>query len=181
MGLVLIVLGTGLLKPNMSTMVGGLYSRDDPRRDAGFSIFYMGINVGALLAPLVCGYLGQEVDWHLGFAAAGVGMLLGLGQYIYGWRYMGHIGEHPESPITPPERSRAWRGTGLGAAVVLAPFAAAAAIFGLTAGLVQNFLGVFILSVPAIWFARTPRNRDWSDTDRSRLQALGLLFLASAV
>jgi proton-dependent oligopeptide transporter, POT family len=180
-GLFLIVLGTGLLKPNMSTMVGGLYSRNDPRRDAGFSIFYMGINVGALLAPIVCGYLGQEVDWHLGFAAAGVGMLLGLAQYIYGWRYMGHIGEEPESPITPPERSRAWRSIGLGAAVVLALFAAAVAIFGLTAGLVQNFLGVFILSVPAIWFARTLRNRDRQETDRSRLKALGLLFLASAV
>jgi POT family proton-dependent oligopeptide transporter len=62
----------------MSTMVGGLYRADDPRRDSGFSIFYLGINVGAFLAPLVVGYLGQDVNWNLGFAAAGFGMLLGL-------------------------------------------------------------------------------------------------------
>jgi POT family proton-dependent oligopeptide transporter len=181
-GLLVIVIGTGLLKPNMSTMVGGLYSRGDPRRDAGFSIFYMGINVGALLAPLVCGYLGQEIDWHLGFAAAGVGMLLGLAQYIYGWRYMGHIGEQPQQPITPPERTRAVRSTLIGIAVVAALFAVAALLVGaLTAGLVQNFIGVFILSVPTIWFTRTLRNKSWSDVERDRMKALGLLFLASAM
>src|SRR5712671_3130984 len=80
-GLVLIVLGTGLLKPNISSIVGQLYAPDDARRDAGFSIFYMGINTGALIAPIICGYLGQRVGWHWGFGAAGVGMTLGLVQY----------------------------------------------------------------------------------------------------
>ena len=74
LGLFLIVIGTGLLKGNVSVIVGQLYAPDDMRRDAGFSIFYMGINLGAFIAPLVCGYLGQHVDWHIGFAAAGVGM-----------------------------------------------------------------------------------------------------------
>ncbi len=74
LGLTLIVIGTGLLKGNVSVIVGRLYSADDGRRDAGYSIFYMGINTGAFVAPLVCGYLGQRVDWHAGFAAAGVGM-----------------------------------------------------------------------------------------------------------
>jgi POT family proton-dependent oligopeptide transporter len=83
-GLVLIVVGTGLLKPNVSTLVGALYSPDDSRRDAGFSIFYMGINLGALFGPLVAGYLAQKVDWHLGFACAGVGMTFGLIQYVVG-------------------------------------------------------------------------------------------------
>lgn len=83
-GLALIVIGTGLLKPNVSTMVGSLYETEDARRDAGFSIFYMGINVGAFIAPLVVGTLGQRVDWHVGFAAAGVGMTLGLIQYVLG-------------------------------------------------------------------------------------------------
>ena len=78
LGLVLIVIGTGLLKPNVSVIVGQLYARSDTRRDAGFSIFYMGINLGAFIAPLICGYLGQRVNWHLGFAAAGVGMVLGV-------------------------------------------------------------------------------------------------------
>jgi POT family proton-dependent oligopeptide transporter len=83
-GLILIVIGTGLLKPNISTMVGSLYEAGDARRDAGFSIFYMGINLGATVAPLVVGTLGQRIDWHAGFAAAGVGMTLGLVQYVLG-------------------------------------------------------------------------------------------------
>ena len=93
LGMVLIALGTGLLKPNISAMVGNLYGEDDPRRDSGFSIFYMGINVGAVLAPLICGYMAQgesfkrfvasmgfdvTTSWHWGFGAAGVGMCLGL-------------------------------------------------------------------------------------------------------
>jgi len=83
-GLGLIVIGTGLLKPNVSGIVGALYDTDDTRRDAGFSIFYMGINLGATIGPLIAGYLAQRVDWHLGFACAGVGMTLGLVQYIRG-------------------------------------------------------------------------------------------------
>jgi len=78
MGLTLIVIGTGLLKPNISAIVGDLYPEGGARRDAGFSIYYMGINVGGFLGPLVCGYLGETIDWHLGFGAAGVGMILGL-------------------------------------------------------------------------------------------------------
>src|SRR5207237_3832446 len=78
LGLTLIVIGTGLLKPNISTMVGSLYDPADVRRDAGFSVFYMGINVGAFVAPLIVGTLGQRVDWHVGFGCAGIGMTLGL-------------------------------------------------------------------------------------------------------
>src|SRR5437870_9731337 len=85
-GLSLIVVGTGLLKPNVSTLVGSLYDQGDERRDAGFSIFYMGINLGALLGPIVAGKLAEGVDWHLGFACAGVGMTLGLIQYVAGRR-----------------------------------------------------------------------------------------------
>ena len=85
-GLSLIVVGTGLLKPNVSGIVGALYEPDDARRDAGFSIFYMGINLGAFIGPLIAGWLAQKVDWHLGFACAGVGMSLGLLQYVLGRR-----------------------------------------------------------------------------------------------
>ncbi|MGA7613795.1 MAG: peptide MFS transporter [Thermoanaerobaculia bacterium] len=83
-GLALIVAGTGLLKPNVSTMVGSLYEENDVRRDAGFSIFYMGINLGATLGPLIAGYFAQKVNWHAGFACAGFGMTLGLIQYVLG-------------------------------------------------------------------------------------------------
>jgi POT family proton-dependent oligopeptide transporter len=87
-GLALIVIGTGLLKPNVSTIVGSLYASDDERRDSGFSIFYMGINLGAFIGPLIAGYLAQRVDWHLGFAVAGFGMVLGLVQYVVGKRHL---------------------------------------------------------------------------------------------
>ena len=87
-GLAFIALGTGLLKPNVSGIVGSLYDTADTRRDAGFSIFYMGINLGAALGPIVAGYLAQKVDWHVGFACAGVGMTLGLVQYVLGRKHL---------------------------------------------------------------------------------------------
>ncbi len=98
-GLGLIVIGTGLLKPNVSTMVGSLYRRDDDRRDAGFSIFYMGINLGAFIAPIICGWLGQMWNWHFGFAAAGVGMVIGLIQYVAGKKNLTPVSE--QEPVQP--------------------------------------------------------------------------------
>jgi POT family proton-dependent oligopeptide transporter len=77
-GLGMIILGNGFLKPNISAIVGGLYDKDDPRKDSAFTIFYMGINAGALLAPLVAGYLGESVAWHWGYISAGTGMLISL-------------------------------------------------------------------------------------------------------
>jgi POT family proton-dependent oligopeptide transporter len=98
LGLFLIIVGTGLLKPNVSSLVGSLYSADEPaRRDAGFSIYYMGINIGAFVAPFITGYLGEGFDWHYGFAAAGVGMVIGLIQYKVTARYLGENGLQPES------------------------------------------------------------------------------------
>src|SRR5262245_20193805 len=97
-GLILIVLGVGLLKPNISSIVGQLYPPGDTRRDAGFSIFYMGINLGAFISPFICGYLGQRVGWHWGFGAAGVGMTLGLAQYVLGQRRLGDAGI-PREPL----------------------------------------------------------------------------------
>ena len=80
-GLLLIVMGTGLLKPNVSSLVGELYPADQQaKRDAGFSIFYMGINLGAFISPFITGYLGENINWHYGFAVAGIGMVLGLVQ-----------------------------------------------------------------------------------------------------
>jgi len=115
LGLGLIIIGTGLLKPNVSTIVGTLYTRDDERRDSGFSIFYMGINLGAFISPLVCGWLGQKIDWHAGFAAAGVGMVIGLIQYGLGQKYLTPVSEveKKDSPaaaaaIDAPFTSQDW-------------------------------------------------------------------------
>ena len=96
-----IIMGVGFLKPNISTIVGKLYPQNDPRRDSGFSLFYAGINLGALFASIVCGYLGQTLGWSWGFGAAGVGMLFGLGQFLWGQKY---LQGHAESPA--PEKLR---------------------------------------------------------------------------
>lgn len=88
LSLALIIVGVGFLKANISTTVGALYAEGDPRRDGGFTIFYMGINLGAFLATLACGYLGQTYGWKYGFGLAGVGMLLGLTQYLFGQKYL---------------------------------------------------------------------------------------------
>ena len=116
-GLILVALGTGLLKPSISTLVGGLYSHGDTRRDAGFSLFYMGINLGAIAAPLAVGWLAQSDQfktlltgwgfdplhsWHWGFAAAGVGMTIGMGVYLRHWHWLSHIGHPPEATAPRP-------------------------------------------------------------------------------
>jgi POT family proton-dependent oligopeptide transporter len=96
LGLVLIVIGTGHFKPCVSVMVGQLYGEGDPRRDGAFTIFYMGINLGAFLAAFVCGTLGERVGWHWGFGSAAVGMLAGLALYLmFRRRLLGDIGRAP--------------------------------------------------------------------------------------
>jgi POT family proton-dependent oligopeptide transporter len=107
-GLVAIVLGTGLLKPNVAALVGSLYSPQDSRRDAGFSIFYMGINLGAILSPLLCGYLAQRIDWRLGFGTAAFVMILGLIQFVGFGSSLRHVGGRPEPRrIQPSARDAA--------------------------------------------------------------------------
>lgn len=115
-GLVLLVCGVGLLKPNISTMVGGLYAKGDAKRDAGFTLFYIGINIGALLAPLLVGYFGENVSWHLGFSLAGFGMILGQIVFVFGGKHLKHVGnllKHSETdahlatqPLTKVEKDR---------------------------------------------------------------------------
>jgi POT family proton-dependent oligopeptide transporter len=128
-GLLFIVIGTGLLKPNISSMVGEIYPPEDQvRRDAGFSIFFMGINSGALVSPIIVGYLGQNVNWHYGFAAAGVGMILGVIQYKMTENYLGTVGLEPTRHADPAQQKTQERniryalwiiGLGLVALVVL--------------------------------------------------------------
>jgi POT family proton-dependent oligopeptide transporter len=119
-GLLLVVLGTGLLKPNVSAVVGELYAPNDPRRDAGFTVFYMGINLGAVLGPLVCGILATY-NWRYGFAAAGVGMLAGLVQFRLMQGHLGSAGLVPATVPSEPFRVRSWLviGTVVAAAFVL--------------------------------------------------------------
>ncbi len=163
-GLIVVVLGTGLLKPNVSAMVGGLYSEHDIRRDAGFSIFYMGINLGAILAPLLCGYLAQRVSWPLGFAAAAAVMMLGLAQFLAFRTTLQHVGGRPaHTPRAGPDRTRSpltpeeWRRIGaigllfVFSAIFWMSFEQAGSSLNLFADqLTRNsFLGV---TFPSSWF-----------------------------
>ncbi len=104
-GLGLVILGVGLLKPNISTMVGGLYQQGDIRRDKGFSIFYIGINTGSLLATLIVGFVVAKWGWHAGFGLAGIAMLLGLAVYIWGQKYLTHVGNFEPVHATTENQS----------------------------------------------------------------------------
>ena len=186
LGLTLIVVGTGLLKGNVSVIVGHLYGPEDQRRDAGFSIFYMGINLGAFLAPLVCGYLGQRVSWHTGFAAAGVGMTLGVIQYaVTSRRLLGEAGLHPAA-ATPTETAASWRqarlwgGLGLGAALVLGIGGATGAL-PITAVGVADSAGVLLLLSTVGFFGWLFFGGGWTPAERRRLYVIGVLFFASAL
>ena len=200
-GLGFIVLGTGLLKPNISTIVGQLYSKNDRRRDSGFTIFYMGINLGALLAPLCCNYLSQDngfrqflesmgldakTSWHFGFAAAAVGMGLGLIQYVYGWRYLGDAGKHPARPANQAQASRnrkvlyAILGSLVGVPVLLG-LLSHAGIVTLTKENIGNGYGVFVCILVVGLFGGLLSMRKWTKDERGRLVVVMLLFFGAAV
>jgi POT family proton-dependent oligopeptide transporter len=161
-GLVLIVLGTGLLKPNVSSMVGQLYGPDDKRRDAGFSIFYMGINLGALLAPIPCSYLGEKVGWHWGFGLAAIGMTAGIVQYLLGTRRLGGAGELQSAP----ENAGA---TWLRVAAVLA-------VAGGVLWALWDYKDVVILAGTAAYFAWMLR-QGRTTVERKRIGAVIVLFV----
>ena len=186
LGLFLIVIGTGLLKGNVSVIVGKLYGEADIRRDAGFSIFYMGINLGAFLAPLVCGYLGQQVSWHLGFAAAGVGMLIGVIQYVMGGANLGDAGISP-APAPTPAIAAQWKrqvqiSVGASAAiVVLAVLASYAGLIQVSATQVADAAGVFLLLVVVGFFGWLFFSGGWTPGEKKRLYVIGVLFFAASL
>jgi POT family proton-dependent oligopeptide transporter len=165
-GLVLIVIGTGLLKPNVSTIVGSLYDEGDERRDAGFSVFYMGINLGAFIGPLIAGALAQKVNWHLGFAVAGIGMVLGLIQYVVGRPHiepgLARLAARPKPAITVAGNgggfsAQEWKRIG----VIFVLFVFASVFWGAyeQAGSTLNLFGdrytnntVFGFAYPSSWY-----------------------------
>ncbi|MCP5118499.1 MAG: MFS transporter, partial [bacterium] len=186
LGLGVITIGTGLLKPNVSTIVGQLYRSGDARRDGGFSIFYMGINLGALLAPIACGWVGERIDWHYGFALAGIGMTLGTLQYWRGGKHLGEAGLHP-SPAEDAETQRRllnrfWLWAG-GAAAVIATLAVlhVTGILALSVEAIANgFGGVLSLVVIGV-FGWLLFGGNWTAAERRRLWVVAGLFAASTV
>ena len=184
-GLLLIVIGTGLLKPNVSAIVGDLYPEGGARRDAGFSIYYMGINVGGFFGPLICGYLGETIDWHLGFGAAGVGMVLGLVQYSYGRRYLGDAGELKDEARLPAARAAARHTLLRGAEAIVGVFLILTALDAM--GLVQLTLvgfvdsaGVFIVALAAAFLMYVFFFGKLTPVEKKRVGVIAVCFTAAA-
>lgn len=182
-GMASIALGTGLLKTNASVMVGSLYAPDDRRRDAGFSIYYMGINTGSFLAPLICGYIGQRIDFRAGFAAAAAAMTLGLIQYVLS---RGHFGPATDAPSDPAERSKALRQLGIGggafAALVLALIALnASGMMTITVESIANAFGLILIAIVVGVFGFLLAGKGWTSDERKKLWAIFGLFCASTI
>jgi POT family proton-dependent oligopeptide transporter len=192
LGLCLVAVGTGLLKPNISTLVGRLYDGADGRRDAGFTIFYMGINLGAFAAPLVCGAwlaesegvrrwfqergLPPSAPWHAAFGAAAVGMGIGLAVFLLGVRRLGEVGRPPLRPPSAPSLRRIWALLAAGLVLALALLAVLRPVLSGPDSLAR----VFDLLLPALsvlvlsgLFLASP--------DRRKLAVIAILFLSSAI
>jgi POT family proton-dependent oligopeptide transporter len=179
LGLLLVVLGTGMLKPNISAIVGKLYPEGGARRDAGFTIFYMGINLGSFIGPLLCGWLGEKVNWRLGFAAAGLGMIGGLVQFTLMRRRLDGAGARPE---TDSVATSDWRRLML-ALMLLA--------------IVVAFLWGNVIQVNPLWIAQTAKwiivglavltflrlflARGLSAVEKRRIGVVAILFVAAAM
>jgi POT family proton-dependent oligopeptide transporter len=185
-GLVLLIFGTGLLKGNVSTIVGQLYPKGDPRRDSGFSIFYSGINLGAVLSSILCAYVGEKIGWRLGFALAGFGMLLGLVQYVWTGKYLGEAGLHPsftgDAELDKRQRQSAIRAVGIGLGLcALAAMLVATGAISLTATAISDGLGWVLLAIAAAVFGWMIFSRGWTLEERKRSAAILVLFIASAL
>ncbi|WP_405448807.1 peptide MFS transporter [Streptomyces erythrochromogenes] len=178
-GLGLISAGTGLLKPNVATMVGKLYRTDDDRRDAGFALYYMAINIGAFAGPLVTGWLGEHEGWHWGFSAAAIGMTAGLVQYVLGRRHLAGRRHSAEYALAPDAMRRAvwWITGGLLAAAALATLLAVAG--WLTMDRFVDLLTLVSVIAPVACFAVMFRSPRVTRGERGRLRPYVVLFLAS--
>jgi POT family proton-dependent oligopeptide transporter len=178
----LIVIGTGMLKPNVSGMIGHLYSKTDPRRDAGFSIFYMGINIGALLAPFVVGTLGQNYNYHLGFSVAAFGMFFGLLQYyLQGKKALADIGLAPTNPMDKMEQKKFSRSLFIAFAVALIWFGGAYFLKQLTIDFFINTVSLVGILLPAYYFIKMLTSKNVTAEEKPRVMGYIPLFLASIV
>jgi POT family proton-dependent oligopeptide transporter len=171
LGIVLVAIGTGLLKPNVSTMVGQLYTAEDKRRDAGFSIFYMSINVGALLSPVVVAFLRNTWGYHAGFTAAAVGMAIALVWFVLGRRSLDPESDHVPNPLSDTERGRAIV-FGLAALAGFGVLVGVARLWqSTTMGAVIDAISIVAFIVPVIYFTMMFRSPKVDATERGHLAA----------
>ncbi|GGH68156.1 putative transporter YclF [Compostibacillus humi] len=175
-----IVLGTGLLKPNVGSLVGDLYSKKDPRRDSGFSIYYMGINMGAFIAPYIVGTVGETYSFHLGFGIAALGMFIGLVVYVITRRkYLGLAGVNVPNPLTKKEKST-YASVTAAAALIIAVIGWLGFSGGwLTVERVIFFISILGIIIPTVYFIMMFKSKKTTAEERSRLLAYIPLFIAA--
>jgi len=175
-GLVLVALGSGALKANASSLLGTLYAKGDPRADGGFTLFYLGINLGAFVGPLVTGLLQDNIGFHVGFGAAAVGMALGLAQYAAFRRNLGTAGREAPNPLPASARSKA---IGIGVAIVVV--IAAVALTGLvTLAALPRVISVVLVLASIAYFATMLASPKVTDSERTKVRAYIPLFIANA-
>jgi POT family proton-dependent oligopeptide transporter len=187
LGLILIVCGTGLLKPNISAIVGDLYPEGGARRDAGFSIFYMGINLGAFFGQLVTGFLGETIGWHWGFGAAGIGMLFGLTFFaLRAGKTLGNIGTHPTrdpDPVVQARKENQVKLTlGIGVAILaLVIVLAALGVLPLDAQAIGQYMTFVLVGLAVLFFAYVFAAGGLDSDEKKRVLVIFVLFLFAAV
>ena len=187
LGLILIVLGTGLLKPNISAIVGDLYPEGGARRDAGFSIFYMGINTGSFAGQLVTGLLGEKFGWHFGFGAAGVGMLIGLAWFYFRSKStLGDLGLEPSRDPDPIKQQRMERiiklavGVGLGLLAIVVVLAATGSITLNPQG-IGKYMTYVLVGIAVLYFAAVFIFGGLTGDEKKRIFVIGVLFFFAAI
>ncbi|WP_223589726.1 peptide MFS transporter [Neobacillus bataviensis] len=181
LSMVLIVLGTGLLKPNVSTVVGEMYSEEDNRRDAGFTIFYMGINAGAFLSPLIVGSV-MDYSFHLGFGIAAVGMFLGLIVFILTKKKnLGLAGTVVHNPLSPAEKKKVFTIIGLGAVIIAVLCIVLVSMGMLTFESFINLVTILGILIPTMYFIVMYRSPKTTAVERSRVIAYIPLFIAAVM
>ncbi len=180
LGLIFVVLGTGLLKGNISTIVGKLYKEDDSRRESGYTIFYMAINIGSTLGFLVCSYLGEKIGWHWGFGAAGIGMSFGVLQFIYSKKLLGVAGINP-NPMEDRRRAKLVLGTKISLGVMVVVIASG--LLGFYSieprGFAENF-SYFLTVVAGLYFLYLFFFAGLTSAEKRNLILLALLFVGAA-
>ncbi|NRD76786.1 peptide MFS transporter [Bacillus sp. BRMEA1] len=180
--MVLIVLGTGLLKPNISSVLGEMYDINDARRDAAFSIFYMGVNLGAFLSPYVVGTIGMKYNFHLGFGIAAIGMFLALVVYMLTKKKnLGLAGTFISNPLEPTEKKKVSTQIGIGAVVIAGLIAVAVSTGKLTVQSFIDLVGVLGVVIPILYFLLMYRSPKVTKEERSRLIAYIPLFIGAVL
>ncbi len=184
-GLVLIIIGTGLLKPNVSTVVGELYPEGGARRDAGFSVFYMGINLGALVGPLLCGLAGENYNWHYGFSLAGFGMVLGLLQFRHGYKFLGDAGllKSKDTAEQLAARAKKFYGITAASALVLLVFGylVSSGILPFTLTEIATALGTIIIVLAGVYFVFLLGFAGHTTDEKKKIGVIIWLFVLAAI